>query len=235
MKISVIYPVCSYPFPSDKDGHAHPFLLSSLNSIISAGNCDYEILIGIDGFRPNVISYVEYWRDNNKLSQEQVKIFVFPFTGQFGNPQRNQLISKATGQYISFMDQDDAFAPNAFEAISSVAITHPDRPMLFKMKISQLQGTSFGKKDPLILWKSEYLGRIEKGLIGGHIFVVPNRKLLLSTWPDNVYEADFYFVEKTIENFKKINKDIIWVDFVLAEIRPWAYVKDLAHYENFEQ
>jgi len=44
MKVSVIYPICGLP-PADTEGFPHPFLLSSLDSVLHAGATDFELAI----------------------------------------------------------------------------------------------------------------------------------------------------------------------------------------------
>ena len=77
MKISIIYPICGMPDPENPGGHPHPFLLSSLNSIAFNGYKNYEILIGIDGERPWLTSYLTWWSKANGISKDKFRITNF--------------------------------------------------------------------------------------------------------------------------------------------------------------
>ena len=134
-KISIIYPICGMPEPDQEFSHPHPFLLTSLNSIIFNNYNNYEVLIGIDGERPWLLSYLEWWKKNNKLTNSKVKIFTFPFTGTYGNNQRNLLLKKATGDLLCFMDQDDCFEINSFSNINNFSKIYPGSPLIFKLKV----------------------------------------------------------------------------------------------------
>jgi len=221
MKVSVIYPICGLP-PADPNGFPHPFLLNSLDSITKAGSTDFEILIGVDGNRPWVLAFLRYWASLRGLGPDKVKIFTLDFTGTYGNRQRNRLMQLATGDYISFLDHDDAYVPGAFDAIRQVAYEHPGRPILFRMNVYQFGSIHKPTPVPVTLWRPECLGQIAVGQVGGHIFVVPNRQHLLSTWPTSLYEADYHFIRNTIDNFREQSIEPVWVDFVLSEVRPWA-------------
>ncbi len=66
---------------------------------------------------------------------------------------------------------------------------------------------------------------LQMGFVGGHMFVVPNEPANLGTWPEDIYEADYHFIQQSVEKFSKHGKKLIWVDFVLANVRPWAHKK----------
>jgi hypothetical protein len=221
MKISVIYPICGLP-PSDPNGMPHSFLLGSLDSILAAGSQNFELLVGIDGDRPWVLAFLRYWAARHQIRPEQMRIVPMAFSGTYGNRQRNLLMKLATGDYISFLDHDDAYNPGAFDAIDNIARQAPGRPIFFKMNVYQFQSTEAPRSEPFTLWRQETLGHIVQAMVGGHMFVVPNRQDLLSIWPTSIYEADYHFIRNTVDNFREHGIEPVWADFVISEVRPWA-------------
>ncbi len=219
MKLSIIYPICSFPDPFDPSGYPHPFLLESLDSILNGGSDSIEILIGIDGKRPMVVTYINHWIRSRNVDSQKVKIFEFDFSGTFGNRQRNILIHHATGTYLSFMDQDDAYAPGAIAIILN-RLSGSSAPAFFRMEISWFGNHTDPFDTPLYLWKES--GLLAKGHVGGHMFVVPNLKHLLSEWPEQAYEADYHFIKNTCDTFSSVGVFPQWYPDVVARIRPWA-------------
>ena len=227
MKISIIYPACGYPDPTDVSACAHPFLLRSLDSVLRAGNTEFELLVGVDGNRSKVMEMLCFWRHQHNLSKSQVRLFEFDFTGSYGNHQRNILLQKATGDYVSFMDHDDEYSPGAFSVINDVGSRHPNCPLIFRMRMYQSKVRTYSGERPLELWLDGAQGLVQKSLIGGHMIVVPNRLEYFGAWPDNLYEADFEFIRETLRKFEVAGHIPIWVNFFIANIRPWAYEKSL--------
>ena len=234
MKISIIYPVCGYPDPKDDAACAHPFLLSSLDSILRAGNTDFELLIGVDGNRPKVIDILSFWRRRHNLSKSQVRFFEFDFTGSYGNHQRNILLGKATGDYVSFMDHDDEYLPDAFSAIKDVGSRYPNCPLIFRMRMYQSKVKTYSFEKPLELWHDGAQGLVQKSLIGGHMIVVPNHPDRFGKWPDSLYEADFEFIKETLGKFEAVGHPPVWINFFIANIRPWAHEKSVVEMEPLQ-
>ena len=66
-----------------------------------------EMLIGFDGHRPETF-----------VPPEFVRSFNFPFRGSFGNEIRDALLKLARGERVLFLDDDNAFAPEALAVFS---------------------------------------------------------------------------------------------------------------------
>lgn len=232
MKLSIIYPICSFPEPLNKDAYPHPFLLTSLASILNNRFENFELLVGIDGIRPKVKEFVNYWGVQHNLSRDQLKIFEFEFTGTYGNHQRNELLERATGNYISFMDHDDEYTSTAFETIQNVSLKHPGQPQFFRMLVYQNKVTSFAQGKPFKLWRDNAAGVLKQAHVGGHMFVVPNRKEFLGRWTLDRYEADFDFIDQTIGNYSRAGVSAVWVDHVIANVRPWGFNKEVGAFDG---
>jgi hypothetical protein len=203
------------------NGYPHPFLLTSLNSIINNGYNNFEILIGLDGPAPWVLSYIEWWRNANQVPNECLRIFIFDLSKTWGNRQRNDMLLKANGDVICFLDQDDCFRKNALSTIATYASAHLGHPLIFRMAVYMFGNHSQPTLEPSILW-NEGRKEIAHAAVGGHMIVVPNKKELLSVWPEDKYEADLHFITNTCKNFEVLGLSPIWVDFILSDVRPWA-------------
>lgn len=221
MKISVILPVCAFPTPADMEGMPHPRLRASLDSIAKAGHQDIEILIGSDGVLPKVKNEVDSWALSTHLKQPQIRYFEYPFSGKWGNPQRNALLKEASGDIVCFQDQDDEFFPNALADVNRVCEENPGRPLIFRMAAFHINGTPL--KEPWVMWKKE--GTLAKGQVGGHMFVVPNVKKMLGTWREDVYEGDWYFITETLQRFEATGISPCWRGEFVSITRPWARVR----------
>ena len=218
MKLSIIFPVCSIPDALDELGRPHPFLLEALDSIRRGGHDDFEILVGIDGARPWVAAYIEYWKSSRGMSSQQLRVFQMRFTGSYGNAQRNALIRQARGDYLLFMDHDDCYVQGALRVVSD-RMKNMNRPAFFKMRVFMFGNQGKPMPNPVTLWGGK---EISQGQVGGHMFVVPNSEKFLAQWPGSLYEADYAFISKTCEAFRNEGIEPIWFDDVICLIRPWA-------------
>jgi hypothetical protein len=222
MKLSVIYPICSWPDPKDLNGKPHPFLFESLDSVFNDVNLDIELLIGIDGVRPWLLSYLNYWKETRNIGSGKIKIYEIPFSGTYGNRQRNFLLKEASGNIISFMDHDDIYLPNALKMVFNEFSLNPKSPHFFKIKISMYGDHDKSKHGIVTLGGIEVENNLVKGKIGGHMFVVPNIKQHLSEWPETIYEADYHFIKNTCKSFSGVGINPKWSDVYIAHIRPWS-------------
>ena len=223
MLLSIIFPVCAYPDPKLSEGKPHPFLFESLDSILRGGITDFEVLVGIDGARPWVDAYLKYWCASRQISSDKVVVYQFPFSGSYGNRQRNSLMRLAKGDFLCFMDQDDAFVNGGLKTISSSVMENPVCPHLFRIVINMFGDHTKPAKIPILLWNDAAGRIIRRGCVGGHMFVVPNNQSFLSEWPETLYEADYHFIKNTCDSFKNRGIETVWRSEIIASIRPWAH------------
>jgi len=222
VKLSIIYPICAFPDAADPSGKPHPFMMESLDSILRGGHDDFEILIGIDGSRPWVMSYLAYWISSRNPSIEKIKIFEVPFSGSYGNRQRNYMMSAAKGDFLCFMDQDDSYLVGALAAIHSKVRLAPTSIHIFRVLIHMFGDHVSPRGNPLVLWNDVVGQSVRKGAVGGHMFVCPNDQSHLSEWPEGLYEADYHFMKNTCDSFLHKGVETIWHEDIIANIRPWA-------------
>jgi hypothetical protein len=209
-----------------------------LDSILSGGHADVEVLIGVDGQASEEIGDdaakdVIRWAMCNHFDKMDylnpdygnalrfshasgvvIYLYRFPFSGKWGNTQRNKLLAAAHGDLICFMDQDDCFFPRALEGVARITQENADKPVIFKMEHPK-------KDEPSqIFWVER--GLVAEGHIGGHMLVVPNKPELLGRWePEERYAADFNFIDQTLVNFKQAGHEAVWSEEFIAKLRPW--------------
>jgi glycosyltransferase involved in cell wall biosynthesis len=123
----------------------------------------------------------------------------------WGHAQRQFALPLMQGRWLAWLDDDDAWTPEAWAAIAAET-DEVDRILLFRMRSAREAGR--------LLWDRR---RLYEGGIGMPCIVVPNRPERLGEWSDR-YQGDFDFIRSTIER----NPDwpIAWREQVLAEIRP---------------
>jgi glycosyltransferase involved in cell wall biosynthesis len=134
----------------------------------------------------------------------RVTYYEVPFTGNYGNPARNDAIQKAKGTHLFFVDDDDVVLPEAIPAMRRAADKHPGVPLVFKMH-HQLIG---------IIYRSY---RVAYGDISGQMFVVPNVKGKLGRWSGR-YSADFDFITSTLALYPKKENSAVFLEEVTVKM-----------------
>lgn len=220
MKISVIMPVCACPDPADFEGQPHPHLRACLDSIMNAGHEDVEILIGADGVLPKIKAAIAQWSTGRGRAHASIRYFEYPFSGSWGNRQRNILLQEASGDLVCFQDQDDEFFPGALAAVRGVALVNPGRPLIFRNAIFQTGNNLTPRTIPWVVWMKE--GELAKGQIDGHMIVVPNVKHMLGVWKEDAYEGDWHFVTETLQRYAAEGVLPCWRGEFISITRPWA-------------
>lgn len=126
----------------------------------------------------------------------------------YGHDQINAAMAVATGDYITFNDDDDIYCAGAFDAIREAAGNLPSpAPLLFRFR--SYHGPVF--------WALP--GLLGQGLIGGHCAVVPNLPSLLGQWSPR-YEGDWDFIESTLALWANVGMVPVWCDRLIAVARP---------------
>ena len=90
-------------------------------------------------------------------------------TGDRGNTARQQLVERARGTHLVFIDDDDQFARDAFAVMRRFAVEHPGRIGIFR----------FRKRDGSILWREP---EIRRGNVGTPMYCVPNVPGKVGSW-----------------------------------------------------
>lgn len=161
-----------------------PSIGMTLDSGFPLGANDEWLVVG-DGPQ----SYAE-WRvgqRNVTYPKFDIRYMHTESTGICGNYQRDVAMEAAKGDYLVFVDDDDVFAPNALNVIKqTIGGNSEPCPWFFRMI------TPTGQ----LLWKEQI---VDRGTVGGSMFVVPNDPARLARWSDNDgHDSDFLFIQETL-------------------------------------
>jgi glycosyltransferase involved in cell wall biosynthesis len=122
----------------------------------------------------------------------------------WGGHERSVGIHHATGDYVSFMDDDDIYLPGARAAMAATMAAHPGQPTIFKMHIAWTGG---------YLWTEPVL---KMGNVGTPMLFLPNDARTKSGKWGTVYGGDFAY----IESLRLGTDTIVWDATPIASIRP---------------
>jgi glycosyltransferase involved in cell wall biosynthesis len=120
----------------------------------------------------------------------------------WGHAARNRLMPRATGDFLLFLDDDDAYLPYAFDAVRSAIGQNPGRIHMFRMRYP----------DERELWSTQ---KIECGNVSTQMVVVPNKTNLLGQWGGR-YEGDFDFIASTCSQMG----EPVWCGETITLVRP---------------
>lgn len=122
----------------------------------------------------------------------------------WGHAQRNYGMRAATGTWLIFSQDDNIFAPDAFDLIREAIEKQPyPRPLLFRIMTWQAG----------IVWKTP---RLVLGDIDADCIVVPNIPDKLGHWGDR-YNGDFDFIQSTYNLWWG---DVAWRPELIATALP---------------
>jgi glycosyltransferase involved in cell wall biosynthesis len=191
-------------------GQGRP-LKRCLRSIASQGLAlpDEVLVVGdtTDGELPEVQALVErFGRQYRYLSHVGAE-------HTFGHDQINRGIAEAQpGHLLVFQDDDDVFTEGAFDAIREAAQDTIDkygepRPLMFR----------FVTRFRTLVWGASPV--LAQDHVGGHCFVVPNRKEYLGTWAPH-YQGDWTAIRTTLDKWPGGDSAVVWREEVIALARP---------------
>jgi glycosyltransferase involved in cell wall biosynthesis len=160
---------------------------------------DIEVIVVSDGPQPAAKAIVE----KESSSWPSIMFVTGPRTNNWGNAQRMEGISRAAGDYLVFIDDDDVHRRGAFRNLRKAVARHPGRIIIFRMN-----------RNGEILWR---LPEICLENLGTPQILVPNLPDKLGSWvsPDR-YESDFDFLNQCVE----LQGPPIWDDSVIALAPP---------------
>jgi glycosyltransferase involved in cell wall biosynthesis len=112
-KVSVIMPVYN----------GELFINRAIDSLLSQSFHDWELVVVDDGSTDSTPQILEGFRD------KRIRIIRQPNSGEASA--RNVGLGHATGEYISFLDADDLYLPNAIEDLSFFLDLHPEYHIVY--------------------------------------------------------------------------------------------------------
>jgi glycosyltransferase involved in cell wall biosynthesis len=133
-------------------------------------------------------------------------------TGDSGDSARMSGMERARGSHLAFMDDDDVYAPGAFEKMRHFARENPGRIGIFKMQ-HPVGTTHWRDGEPVLRYAN----------VSTQNFLVPNVPGRLGRWTDRpprpgggLYAGDYAFIVGTVE----LQGEPVFVDEVTVLVRP---------------
>lgn len=138
----------------------------------------------------------------------QYRYLTLPTTERsWGHDQINHGITVAMGDYLVYQDDDDVFTEGAFGSIRNAAEEHPGRPLMFR----------FVTRFRTLVWGAAPV--LAQDHVGGHCFVVPNRKAYLAPWTPR-YAGDWDHIRGTLDRWPGGDASVVWREEVISLARP---------------
>lgn len=122
-------------------------------------------------------------------------------TATWGHDQANYGLKIVKGDVLVIQDDDDVFAPRAFDEIRKMAARFPNVPIIGRVKTPNLG----------ILWEKPGA----EATLDGHCLVVPNNKKKLGFFTRE-YNGDQAYMKTSLEKYE----EVYWADRVWSITRP---------------
>lgn len=206
IRLSIVVPTCGRPTLERT--------LMSIDWQLHVG--DEAIVVG-DGDQPGAREVFE--RFGGPADRPDSKCWQYgetPATRCWGNAQRDRGIELAQGTHLLFIDDDDAYQPDALDRVrEAVSQSGYETAHIFRMRFGPGHPAGW-TTPPTIVW-TEPVMRAQN--LGTPMVVLPNRPELLPSWTDgdagDVY-SDFLFLRRAVPRFGTP----VWHEACIAIIRP---------------
>jgi glycosyltransferase involved in cell wall biosynthesis len=188
MTITVIIPTCG-----------RDTLRRTLESLSPARlRQDDEVIVVSDGPQPASFAIATKLCGIKYVEAERTK--------DFGGHQRNIGMELARGTHLAFMDDDDEYAPGAFDRLHKDVDERPQHIHIYKMI----------RWDGVVTWSEK---KLYYGNIGTPMFIVPNIPDRLGRWSSNGGH-DYQFLRDTVEKWPDREARVVWHDHIICRLRP---------------
>jgi len=126
----------------------------------------------------------------------------------WGHKARNHLMRAARGDYLLFMDDDDAYVPGALDVVR--AAVEQDKTAGQRMHLFRMQYANGAQ-----LWADP---TVRLGNVSTQMVVVPwgvTRMFASCRWNEDLYEGDYHFIAACADRVPTA-----WHEEVIALVRP---------------
>jgi glycosyltransferase involved in cell wall biosynthesis len=178
---------------------SRPTLARTLRSLCGQGlgPADEVLLLG-DGEQPTARSLFEQFGLPGRY------VAVPGPSRDWGYTPRNHGMPLARGRWLTFMDDDDAYAPGALAVVRAALAVNPPRPHLFRMRYVPSGET---------LWRRR---EVAVGNVSTQMFVLPAAGPR-GAWGRR-YEGDYDFIASTLARWPA--GALVWREEVIAHVWP---------------
>jgi hypothetical protein len=173
-----------------------PTLIATLESLRQLAPAD-ELLLITDGDHPGAFTML----DHARLACRTQRIVHRPAARDWGHRLRNLYSSRASGERVLHLDDDDVYLDGAISRVRQVCAQHPGKLVVFQMLIP-------GGRVPMA-------HRLCIGNIGTSCGALPNEPARWGCW-EPFYGGDGAF-------YQSCQFDVIWCDEPICAIQPHAW------------
>lgn len=209
MKVSIILPV----YNSGK------YLDACINSILTQSLTDFELIIVDDGSSDGSSERCDYYGSIDK----RVKVIHQKNSGICNS--RNAAIKIASGEFVSFCDHDDEFAPNLLKnAYDKVTKEQAD---IIKFRKKEF----IYKNDRLVRTKSDLFSSmiIENENISDYLFFLKNVGILNCVW-DGLYKRTLFDKHLFDPYYKSGGEDIAFMYSIISDISKLVLLDEVLYF-----
>lgn len=176
-----------------------PSLMRTLLSVMHQIRGDDEVLVIGDGPQPAAEEIVSRWKG-------RLRYIEGPRTRAWGHAQRNLGMERAGGKFLSFMDDDDIYVPDALEKMRRAIEEVGEAYFLFRIRYMST-----------VLWRVPDIARAN---VSTQMALVANNRDRLGTWrpspaTPNGSGGDYDFI---LETAYKWNAVIHYRYEIIAEL-----------------
>ena len=129
------------------------------------------------------------------IANPRVQYIEHPEVRNWGNPQRNAAITRAKGDLLMFVDDDDQVLRDGVETIRRIGAEHPGRPLMFRIRHMES-----------LIWRTPV---VEYANVSGQMFIAPNVPTRVGRWSD-AYGADFDYITSTLALYSEGANALVW-------------------------
>lgn len=180
--------------------NAEHTILDTIKSVQQQTFSDYEIIVINDGSEDRTLELVE------QVEDPRLKVFSYKNGGL--STARNRGITRATGEYITFLDADDLWTPDKLEAQLAALEKHPEAGVAYSWtNFMDEKGESFRAGEPI--W---FEGNVYADLLSDNFIASGSNPLIRKKAIESVGEFD-----TTLRSCED------W-DYMLRLAARWAFV-----------
>ena len=209
MKVSIIIPVYNVA----------PYIIRCLDSVAAQTYTgEMECLLVDDCGTDDSINIAKQWIESYKGS---IRFTIFyHLTNQGQSVARNTGIEVASGDYIYFLDSDDAITPDCIEILTDLAIKYPDADFVLgnTMKVGkELMSHHFRTDVPVYVIKRS---QIDYTLLSATIDTAWNRLI----------KKSFIIRHRLLFPIGIVHEDVYWLFFLAKHTQKVAFTNEGTYY-----
>ena len=208
MKVSIIIPVYNVA----------PYIRRCLDSVAAQTYTNIECILIDDCGTDDSVKIAKQWIEGYN-GNIHFTIF-YHSTNQGQSAARNTGIEVASGDYIYFLDSDDAITPDCIKILSDLAVKHPNADFVLGNTVkggNELMSHHFRKKAPTCVDKRS---QVDYTLLSATIDTAWNRLI----------KRSFIIQHKLFFPVGIVHEDVYWLFFLAKHTQKAAFTNEGTYY-----